>query len=95
MEIKSNDTSRKLQIIHAISSADMPKMKDIHDVTKIPVSTIKRLLPQIKADLGVEIEFVGGRGRTAAHGGIGYYRINSWGVIDRFQLPLFITRSKV
>lgn len=91
MYLKRNEIERKLEIINAISSRERPTMRDIHEVTKIPVSTIKRLIKQIHTDFGVEIVFVGERGRTAVHGGSGYYSIYAWGVIERFELPLFLS----
>lgn len=77
----SKDAQRKYQIIAAIANNNSPSIQDIANRTDIPVSTIKRMLGQIRADFDMNIRFIADadniRGRT------GFYHITNWGVLDR------------
>lgn len=90
---RNNETFRKLSILEAISRFERPTMEDIHVVTGIPKVSITRLMSQLFLDFGVEVRFVGERGKKAV-GGPGYYCVVDWGVINKFKLGLFLSHRK-
>jgi hypothetical protein len=83
----SADTYRKFRIISVLANGN-PSLAQIHSETGIPLSTVKRLIPQIRADYDMDIRFVeNDKGRG------GRYHIVSWGVLDRVEFQLRFARS--
>jgi hypothetical protein len=82
----SRDTQRKYQIIAAIASSNTPSIQDVATITQIPVSSIKRLLGQIRNDFDMDIRFVPDAEETK--GRTGYYHIIDWGLLDRNEFLL-------
>ena len=75
----STDTQKKYKIIVAIASGNL-SLNELINITKIPKSTLKRQISQIRSDLDVSINFTSfqnTRGRS------GHYHILSWGILDR------------
>lgn len=79
----SQDTKRKFELINALSSLRRPSLKDLHEKTKIPISTLKRQLGSLREEYGMTIIFVSEP--TGEKGPRGYYMITNWGIIDRAE----------
>lgn len=78
--VTTADTTRKYLIIAAIALHDAPTLADISLMTGIPQSSLKRHIAQLRADYGMEIEFViSAQNKSRA----GYYLIKNWGVLSR------------
>lgn len=77
----STDMRRKFDLINALSRTEKPSLHDLHQITKIPESTIKRQLAAIRNEFGMRILFI--RESGGERGAIGYYLIADWGIIDR------------
>lgn len=76
-----NDLERKYAIITALSTLERPSLRDLHQETRIPESTLKRQLGQIRDAFGMQIEFVRETGQS--RGAVGYYKLADWGILDR------------
>ncbi len=73
---------RKYAIIVAIATHNTPTLADLSRLTRIPASSLKRQIAQIRTDFDMDIRFVANgqtRGRT------GNYHIYDWGVLHRSE----------
>ncbi|PVZ64458.1 helix-turn-helix domain-containing protein [Pelagibaculum spongiae] len=78
----TSDIKRKYSIITAIAIGNMPTLLDISEITKIPGSSLKRQISQLRSDYDMDIRFIvdsNTKGRS------GYYHISHWGVFDRTE----------
>jgi len=75
------DLKRKFQIIDALARTDKPSLEQLHLITSIPASTIKRQLASLRSDFGFRILYVRDPGN--GRGATGYYVLDDWGIIDR------------
>ncbi|MDU7589188.1 MAG: helix-turn-helix domain-containing protein [Acidovorax sp.] len=88
----SRDMTRKLSVICAISCIHRPDMRRLMDETKIPETTLKRIIKSLRDDYAMDIVFVrdSSAAPTDAQGGkrgrYGYYAINEWGLFSKDEL---------
>lgn len=71
---------KQYAIINALMDIEHPNIKKIHDVTDIPITTLKRHLYSLSADFGMDIVYTK---RNNLHNDNGYFMIIEWGIIDR------------
>lgn len=76
----SNDLERKFRLLVALHQLDEPSRNDLEIATKIPVSTLKKLIPVIREEFGVDIRFM--RHHLGARGAAGHYEIKGWGILN-------------
>lgn len=76
-----NDLERKFAIINALTKLERPSLHDLHQETRIPESTLKRQLGQIRGAFRMDIRFVRKTGQS--RGAKGYYELADWGIVDR------------
>ncbi|QXW20364.1 helix-turn-helix domain-containing protein (plasmid) [Comamonas aquatica] len=76
----ARDLARKYDLIHTLASNSMVDMQTLQGSTALPASTIRRLLAILRHDFGMDIEF---ERTTGVKGGKGFYKIKSWGILDR------------
>lgn len=79
----SDGIQRKFRVLLAISSINEPTLDDIHQVTQLPRSSIKRIINKLRSDFCMDIRFElhpSEKGRT------GHYQIHRWGVLNRDEL---------
>lgn len=69
---------RKYALLAALGRLERPTLSDLHDVTGIPIPTLKRLMIDLRNDFCMQINFI----RTGI-GGSGYYELLDWGIINR------------
>ncbi|MGL5336208.1 MAG: helix-turn-helix domain-containing protein, partial [Enterovibrio sp.] len=77
----SQDMMRKFALVNALSKTEKPSLQDLHEMTNIPQSTIKRQLSALREEFGMDILFV--RKSSAERGAAGYYMLINWGILNR------------